>query len=156
MEQMCDAGIPSRNIMRSLANRVRGLDDLPYAVEHEEIWYVVIRDDAYEMIYCCCMKLESVGFPFRHMFVVIKYANMKKIPSDYILRRWTIGAKEQIEPNEDNITHEEDDVEYENRRIRDPQYQIMASLNMQVEYTEEVEKLDKNPEIVDWFPKEDW
>jgi len=27
---------------------------------------------------------------------------------------------------------------------------------MQVEYTEEVEKLDKNPEIVDRFPKEDW
>jgi len=27
---------------------------------------------------------------------------------------------------------------------------------MQVAYRKEMESLDKNQEIVDWFPKEDW
>jgi len=27
---------------------------------------------------------------------------------------------------------------------------------MQVAYSEEVENLEKNPEILDWCPKEDW
>jgi len=27
---------------------------------------------------------------------------------------------------------------------------------MQVAYREEVENLEKNPEILDWCPKEDW
>ena len=35
-------------------------------------------------------------------------------------------------------------------------YLIMVTINMQVEYTEEVAKLEKNRRIVDWFPKADW
>jgi len=95
------------------------------AVERENIWYIVIRHDAHEMMYCCCMKLESVGFPCRHMFAVMKYANMKEIPSGCILRRWTIWAKKQIVLNEDNIAHEEDSgLSVEKRKIRDPQIVI--------------------------------
>jgi len=84
----------------------------------------VIRDDAHEIMYCYCMKLESMSFPCEPMFAAMKYTNMKKIPSGCILRQWTIGAKEQIELNEDNIAHEEDDVGDGNRRIRDPQVVI--------------------------------
>ena len=83
---------------------------------------MAIRHDTHEMMYCCCMKLESVGFHACHMFAIMKYANMKKISSGCILRRWTIWAKEQIELNEHNIAHEEDSALFdEKRKIRDPQ-----------------------------------
>jgi len=56
----------------------------------------MICHDAHEMMYCCCIKLESVGFAYRHMFAVMKYANMKEISSGCILRRWTIWPKNKL------------------------------------------------------------
>ena len=60
-------------------------------------------------MYCCHMKLKSVLFPCRHMFTVMKYANMKDIPSGCILHQWTIKAQEHIQLNEDFFAYEEDD-----------------------------------------------
>jgi len=56
------------------------------------------------------MKLESTGILHRHMFAVMKYANMKQIPNGCILRRWTIGAMEKVMLNEDTIVEQKDDV----------------------------------------------
>jgi len=56
------------------------------------------------------MKLESAGIPYRHMFAVMKYANMKQIPKGYILRRWTIGVIENVMLNEDTIIEQKDNV----------------------------------------------
>ena len=63
----------------------------------------MVRHDAHEMMYYSCMKLESAGIPYRHMFAVMKYANMKQIPNGCILRRWTIGAMENVMLNKDTI-----------------------------------------------------
>jgi len=72
-------------------------------------------------MYCCCMKLESVGFPCRHIFAVMKYANMKGISSSCILWRWPVCAKEQIALNEDSTTHEEDSGLFDGKRkVKDP------------------------------------
>ena len=56
------------------------------------------------------MKLESVGFSYRYMFTVMKYVNMKQIPSGCILRRWTVGAMEHITLNEDVLMQQQEDV----------------------------------------------
>jgi len=79
-------------------------------VEHEHTWNIVIRHDAHEMLYCSCMKLELAGISCRHMFAVMKYANMKRIPNGCILRRWTIGAMENAMLNEDTILDQQDDA----------------------------------------------
>jgi len=85
----------------------------------------VIRHDAHEMMYCCSMKPELVGFAYRHMFPVLKYANMKDISSGCILQQWNIWAKEQIALNEDNIGHEEDNGLFDGKRkIRNQQVVI--------------------------------
>ena len=75
--------------------------------KHEQIWYIVIRHDAYSMMCCCCVNLELV--PYRHMFTVMKYINVKEIPSGVILQRWTIDAQQQIWLNEDDFANEEQD-----------------------------------------------
>jgi len=55
------------------------------------------------------MKLKSVVFPCRHMFTVMEYGNMKDILSGCILHRWTIGAQEHIQLNEDFFAPEDND-----------------------------------------------
>ncbi|XP_056686034.1 protein FAR-RED IMPAIRED RESPONSE 1-like [Spinacia oleracea] len=55
--------------------------------------YIVIHRAKLHKMYCCCMKLESVGIPCRHMFAVMKYGRMTEIPRGCILRRWTKYAK---------------------------------------------------------------
>jgi len=40
----------------------------------------------------------------------MKYANMKQIPNGCILRRWTIGAMENVYLDEDSIVAQEDDL----------------------------------------------
>ncbi|KNA10899.1 hypothetical protein SOVF_140040 [Spinacia oleracea] len=55
--------------------------------------YIVIHIAKIHKMYCCYMKLESVGIPCRHMFVVMKYGRMTEIPRGCILQRWTKYAK---------------------------------------------------------------
>ena len=88
-------------------------------VEREDVWYIVIKHNAHKMMHCYYMKLESIDFSCHHMFAVMKYANMKEIPSGCILRWWTIGAKKQIELNEDSIAHEEDNLFDKSSKVRD-------------------------------------
>jgi len=46
------------------------------------------------------MKLESVGFPCRHMIAVMKHEQFERIPRGCILKRWTIYARPDINLNE--------------------------------------------------------
>ncbi|XP_021867339.1 protein FAR1-RELATED SEQUENCE 3-like [Spinacia oleracea] len=61
--------------------------------EYMKAQYIVIHNAKLHKMYCCCMKLESVGIPCRHMFAVMKYRHMTEIPRGCILRRWTKYAK---------------------------------------------------------------
>ena len=89
------------------------------AVEREDIWYMMIRHNAHKMMPSCCMKLKLIDFLCRQIFAIMKYANMKEIPSGCSLRWWTIGAKKQIELNEDSIAHEEDNLFDKSSKVRD-------------------------------------
>ena len=37
---------------------------------------------------CTCMHFEHVGVLCRHIFSVMRYYNLEKIPERYILKRW--------------------------------------------------------------------
>ncbi|KAH7858746.1 hypothetical protein Vadar_027546 [Vaccinium darrowii] len=37
---------------------------------------------------CSCLKVESIGFPCRHMISVMKRENLRQIPPGYVLPRW--------------------------------------------------------------------
>lgn len=71
-------------------------------VEHENLWYLVVNDNTHDTMYCCCMKLESVGFPCRHMFAVLKYLHATQLPKGCIMTRWTIYAKEDLDQPKQN------------------------------------------------------
>ena len=62
-------------------------------VECENMWYIVIKHNAHEMMYCSCIKFELAGLPCRRMFAVMKYANMKHIPRAVSYTHLTLPTK---------------------------------------------------------------
>ena len=73
-------------------------------VDAEDRQYLVIRHDKFDTMYCCCLKLESIGYPCRHMFAVMKYEKMKQIPAGCIYKRWTKHAKDNVIEGETTTT----------------------------------------------------
>lgn len=69
-----------------------------------EAKFVVVHDDTHKSMYCCCLKLESIGYPCRHMFAVMKYKGMKEIPPGCIVQRWSKLAKANYakDPTDEN------------------------------------------------------
>ncbi|KAL4377675.1 hypothetical protein GQ457_02G036430 [Hibiscus cannabinus] len=101
-----------------------------YWLEHGErdgSWYVVARDINHNTMCCCCMKLESVGFPCRHMFAVLKYEKAKEIPQGCILKRWTIHAKNIVE-----LKKNDTDIEGDNPAAIQARYANLASFCMNI------------------------
>ncbi|KAK2988112.1 hypothetical protein RJ640_017444 [Escallonia rubra] len=47
-------------------------------------------------VQCSCMKVSFVGILCRHALKVLDKKNIKRIPSQYILKRWTKDAKDAI------------------------------------------------------------
>ncbi|KAL4278814.1 hypothetical protein GQ457_03G033600 [Hibiscus cannabinus] len=100
-----------------------------YWLEHGErdgSWYVVARDTNHNTMRCC-MKLESVGFPCRHMFAVLKYEKAKEIPQGCILKRWTIHAKNTVE-----LKKNDTDIEGDNPAAIEARYANLASFCMNI------------------------
>lgn len=69
---------------------------------HKKFRYVVFYNVQHQMMCCCCGRLEAIGLPCRHMFAVMKYESMVKIPDGCILRRWTMKAKTYVQDPCDN------------------------------------------------------
>ncbi|XP_021737230.1 protein FAR1-RELATED SEQUENCE 5-like [Chenopodium quinoa] len=65
----------------------------------KECRYVVCLNKKLQQMVCCCMKLESIGIPCRHMFECMKHYRMVELPVGVILRRWTIRAKLHLSDN---------------------------------------------------------
>ncbi|KAL4302916.1 hypothetical protein GQ457_10G007550 [Hibiscus cannabinus] len=72
-------------------------------------------------------KFESVGFPCRHMFAVLKYEKMKEIPRGCILKRWTIHAKRDV-----GLEKKNEDVEDDNSTTVQARYSNIASYCMTI------------------------
>ncbi|KAL4319929.1 hypothetical protein GQ457_18G013090 [Hibiscus cannabinus] len=101
-----------------------------YWLEHGEkdgSWYVVAGDINHNTMHCCCMKLESVGFPCRHMFAVLKYEKAKEIPQGCILKRWTINAKNTVELKKNDM-----DIKGDNPAAIQARYAHLASFCMNI------------------------
>lgn len=78
--------------------------------EIENSEYIVVYNKNLQKMFCCCMKLENIGYPCRHMFSVMKFEKMSEIPKGCILRRWTIRAKEECsDQNEQMESYSADD-----------------------------------------------
>ncbi|KAF7144614.1 hypothetical protein RHSIM_Rhsim04G0143500 [Rhododendron simsii] len=58
----------------------------------------VVQFDPFELtVLCDCFKFESMGLLCRHsLFVLNSIAEVHKIPEQYILKRWTKGAKKGV------------------------------------------------------------
>ncbi|KAL4310833.1 hypothetical protein GQ457_01G049760 [Hibiscus cannabinus] len=100
-----------------------------YWVEHveKEKLYILVRNSTHDTMYCCCMKFESVGFPCRHMFAVLKYEKAKEIPRGCILKRWTIHAKRDV-----GLEKKNEDVEDDNSTTVQARYSNLASYCMTI------------------------
>lgn len=96
-------------------------------VEYEKYWYLVIRDKSLDTMYCCCMKLKSVGYPYRHMFGVFKFDNVKELPQGCIMKRWTIYAKDDVKLNKGD-----DNVEGNNLAGIQARYSYLTSFCMNI------------------------
>ncbi|KAL4318602.1 hypothetical protein GQ457_18G013120 [Hibiscus cannabinus] len=73
------------------------------------------------------VTLESVGFPCRHMFAVLKYEKAKEIPQGCILKRWTINAKNIVELKKNNM-----DIKGDNPAAIQARYAHLASFCMNI------------------------
>ncbi|XP_020238083.1 protein FAR1-RELATED SEQUENCE 5 [Cajanus cajan] len=55
--------------------------------------YTVTFDSSNETISCSCMKFEYVGILCCHALKVLDYRNIRIVPSQYVLKRWTKDAR---------------------------------------------------------------
>ncbi|GFP84970.1 protein far1-related sequence 5 [Phtheirospermum japonicum] len=55
--------------------------------------YTVLCSSEDDSVACSCMKFESVGILCSHALKVLDYSNIKIVPSQYMLKRWTRDAR---------------------------------------------------------------
>lgn len=55
--------------------------------------YTVLYSSEDDSVACNCMKFESVGILCSHALKVLDYRNIKIVPSQYMLKRWTRNAR---------------------------------------------------------------
>jgi len=58
--------------------------------------YTVRFDSSNGTIFCSCKKFEFTGIQCRHVLKVLDIVNIKELPPQYILKRWTKDAKIRI------------------------------------------------------------
>ena len=55
--------------------------------------YIVVFNSIDIRVFCNCMKFESMGILCSHALKVLDYRNIKVVPKQYILKRWTREAR---------------------------------------------------------------
>ncbi|XP_066159771.1 protein FAR1-RELATED SEQUENCE 5-like [Oryza sativa Japonica Group] len=63
------------------------------SAKHGEHGFLVKFDPNEIKVSCSCKKFEFVGILCRHALKVLDHNNIKELPSEYILKRWTKYAK---------------------------------------------------------------
>ena len=63
--------------------------------QHGEIRYQLCYFSLQKILSCMCMLLKIDGFPCRHIFAVMKYLNIRHIPTSLIMKRWCKDAKSE-------------------------------------------------------------
>ncbi|XP_024019238.1 protein FAR1-RELATED SEQUENCE 9-like [Morus notabilis] len=57
----------------------------------------VIRRISDSHLTCNCLLFETDGYPCRHIFSVLKFLNITRIPDSLVLARWAVHAKAQFQ-----------------------------------------------------------
>ncbi|KAL2894771.1 Protein FAR-RED IMPAIRED RESPONSE 1, partial [Bienertia sinuspersici] len=78
---------------------------------NKDLTYIVLYNKLEQIMCCCYAKLESIGVPCRHMFAIVKYEGMMKIPRGCILRRWTIKDKAHRKDSDDKTDQDRNEDE---------------------------------------------
>lgn len=55
--------------------------------------YIVVFNSSDNRVVCNCMKFESMGVLCSHALKVLDYRNIKVLPKQYVLKRWTREAR---------------------------------------------------------------
>ncbi|XP_050135189.1 protein FAR1-RELATED SEQUENCE 5-like isoform X1 [Malus sylvestris] len=66
-----------------------------YKVCYRSHEHLVKYDSSTQAVNCSCMKFTFVGILCSHALKVLDKKNVKTIPPDYILKRWTRGARDR-------------------------------------------------------------
>ncbi|KAF8390886.1 hypothetical protein HHK36_023185 [Tetracentron sinense] len=59
--------------------------------EHQD--FIVVWNDKKSDVSCLCRSFEYKGFLCRHAMIILQFSGVYRIPSHYILKRWTKDAK---------------------------------------------------------------
>lgn len=87
--------------------------------------YCVTFNSSNNIVVCNCTKFESVGFLCSHALKVLDHRNIKVVPSQYILKRWTRDAKIGNVGNNTEIIESENLKLVVARRYKDLCYRIL-------------------------------
>ena len=61
-----------------------------HGTQHDHVVRLTPKE---EKVSCSCKKFEFAGILFSHCIKVLDINNIKHIPHEYILKRWTVDAK---------------------------------------------------------------
>ncbi|OMO97920.1 Cytochrome P450 [Corchorus olitorius] len=81
--------------------------------------YNVTFDPSNDTVICSCMKFEYVGFLCSHAVRVLDLRNIKVVPSQYILRRWTKDARIVCAEKDSDFIIQENSVLVAARRYKE-------------------------------------
>lgn len=87
--------------MISLSIKVNGSEEnnlsTMYKVnKHGNAQEYIVKVTKFDKISCTCMKFESMGILCCHVIRILDVVRgVSRIPTEYILKRWTINAKAQ-------------------------------------------------------------
>ncbi|KAL4318052.1 hypothetical protein GQ457_18G005870 [Hibiscus cannabinus] len=70
--------------------------------------HIVIFDSSNSSISCSCKKFEFSGILCAHAWKVLSFQNVKRVPNQYILKRWTKEAKIGVAINSSMSTRSDD------------------------------------------------
>ncbi|XP_026392399.1 protein FAR1-RELATED SEQUENCE 9-like [Papaver somniferum] len=89
-KQLCKAHNCTVNYLGDTSTTVRKYGVIPHAQEYHQ---TVIFDMENNNISCSCRKFEFAGILCSHALKVLSLHNIKSIPTQYILKRWTKDVK---------------------------------------------------------------
>ncbi|XP_058774181.1 protein FAR1-RELATED SEQUENCE 5-like [Vicia villosa] len=81
--------------------------------------------------HCSCKLFESEGMPCRHILFILKGKGLNKIPSHYVVNRWTkLATSRSIFDSDENVFEESSKFESESKLISNAWAQFFKCMHM--------------------------
>ncbi|XP_042415170.1 protein FAR1-RELATED SEQUENCE 7-like [Zingiber officinale] len=91
--------------------------------------HIVTLDKKCEKIECSCRKFEFAGILCSHILKIFTWKNIMKIPSDYVLKRWTRKAKFGYFGVNDSMAN---NASLDPKVLQNMRYKELCGLNVQL------------------------